>query len=291
MDHPSISVIIPSFNQDQYIEETLVSVLGQEYSNLEVLVIDGGSTDRTIEILKKYSNKISYWHSKPDKGQADAINQGIHLSSGEVICWLNSDDMYLPGTLLDVGRRFCGRTEQSYLIYGSAITLQQKNGESSSIVQPGATTNVSFDAFDLTYYDYITQPSSFWTRKLWQATGELNINYKYVLDWEWFIRAAQTSQFEYVPRFYSIYRQHPLHKTGNGGKERRQEIFDVVKTYASDYWIDLYIEVEKIYPRIFEFVSLGKIPKRHLLLPLFFPELASKLKDIQDLYKVLSMYG
>jgi glycosyltransferase involved in cell wall biosynthesis len=102
INYPSISVVIPSFNQGQYIEETILSVLGQQYPNLEILVIDGGSTDNTIEILKKYSDRISYWHSKKDKGQADAINQGMNLSSGKIVCWLNSDDMYLPGTLLAV---------------------------------------------------------------------------------------------------------------------------------------------------------------------------------------------
>lgn len=288
-NYPSISVVIPSFNQGQYIEETIVSVLGQQYPNLELLVIDGGSTDNTVEILEKYSDKISYWHSKKDKGQADAINQGINLSSGEVVCWLNSDDMYLPGTLLDIGKRFRGLTDKNYLVYGSALTINQINGSLIS----GSHLASQFDAFTLTYNDFIVQPSSFWTRKLWQATGELNPNYHYVLDWDWFIRASKFAEFEYVNRFYSVYRFHELHKTSIGGVERRKEIVELVAKYSSEYWKDLYTEVDVRYVainKIRKLLDLLKIPKRKSVLPLFFPKLMHTLKNQQDLDVVFGIY-
>jgi glycosyltransferase involved in cell wall biosynthesis len=290
VNYPSISVVIPSFNQGQFIEETILSVLGQRYPNLEIIVIDGNSTDNTVGILEKYSSQISYWHSKRDNGQADAINQGMSLSSGDVLCWLNSDDMYLPGTLLDVGKRFYRRTDQGHLIYGGAISIDQSDRGLWSAALPAAL----FNASTLTYYDFIVQPSAFWTRRLWQLTGELNINYKYVLDWEWFIRASRITQFEYVPKFYSVYRYHSLHKTGSGSAERRKEILDIVKRFSSDYWINLNVEVEKSYLKIkkkSEFLNSLRIPKRHLLLPLFFPKIMSKLRKTQDLYKVLTMHG
>jgi len=287
ISYPSISVVIPSLNQGQFIEEAILSVLGQQYHKLEIIVIDGGSTDNTVEILKKYTNQISYWHSQKDKGQADAINQGMSLSSGDILCWLNSDDMYLPGTLLDVGRKFSGRTDQCHLIYGAAVALDQSDGKLWS----GALTPGSFDASRLTYFDFIVQPSAFWTRKLWRSNGDLNTSYKYVLDWEWFIRASRITQFEYVPRFYAVYRYHSLHKTRRGEGERRREILDIVSKFSSDYWINLYSEVEKSYPQIkrkYEFLSLWRIPKRRSLLPLFFRKILSKLRKTQDLYTVLT---
>jgi glycosyltransferase involved in cell wall biosynthesis len=288
MSYPLISVVIPSLNQGQYIEETIISILGQQYPNLEIIIMDGGSTDNTVEILKRYSSQISYWASKKDNGQADAINRGMSLSSGEILCWLNSDDMYLSGTLLDIGRRFYGRTDRSHLIYGASVGLEQSDGNLSSV----ALTAAPFEKTTLTYYDFIVQPSAFWTRKLWQCAGELNTNYEYVLDWDWFIRASEVVKFEYVPRFYSVYRLHPLHKSRIGGAKRRKEVIDVVKTNSSKYWEKLYIEVDKSYPQIRQKSALLdslRIPKRRLLLPLFFPRVMSKLRKIEDLYTVLKI--
>jgi len=291
-NYPSISVIIPSFNQGQFIEETILSIIGQQYPSLEILVLDGGSSDQTVEILEKYSHHFSYWHSKPDRGQADAINQGMKLSSGEIVCWLNSDDMYLPGTLLDIGRRLKGRTNDYHLIYGATVTICQDEGDDT--LQNNVPTTAPFDAFQLTYFDFVAQPSSFWTRKLWESVGELNIDYNYVLDWDWFIRATKLTEFEYVRKFYSVYRYHPAHKTRNGGGVRRKEILEVVSSYSSEYWIRLYTEVEKscaeIHQRLATLSAL-RVPKRHLLLPLFFPKVWAELKDNRDLFTVLTMYG
>lgn len=99
-----ISIIIPSFNQGEFIEDTIVSIINQNYDNLEILVMDGGSTDNTVDVLKKYDHVITYWESKTDRGQSDAINQGARLATGEIISWLNSDDVLLPGVLEEVNR-------------------------------------------------------------------------------------------------------------------------------------------------------------------------------------------
>ena len=288
--YPRISVVIPSFNQGQYIEETILSVIGQRYPNLEIIVIDGGSTDNTVEIIENYSSELFYWHSKKDQGQADAINQGINLSSGEILCWLNSDDMYLPGTLLDIGKRFYKLVNESYLAYGAAVTINQMAGN----LQGSSATGAPFDPLRLTYFDYIVQPSSFWTRKLWSSTGELDINYKYVLDWEWFIRASRIAKFEYVPRFYSICRFHPLHKTSLGGDERRKEILEVIKKFASDYWIELYAETENCYHPLTKtrnFLKSCKIPRAHLIVPFLFPKILYKMQKFQDFMEAWVMMG
>jgi glycosyltransferase involved in cell wall biosynthesis len=106
MNWPKISIVTPSFNQGQYIEETILSVLSQNYPNLEYIIIDGGSTDDTVEIIKKYESRITYWVSEPDRGQSHAINKGLQKCTGEIFNWLNSDDWYMPGALFDVANAF-----------------------------------------------------------------------------------------------------------------------------------------------------------------------------------------
>lgn len=287
---PSISVVVPSFNQGQYLEETILSVIGQRYPNLELIVIDGGSTDNSLEIINKYSEHISYWHSRRDQGQGDAVNQGMGISSGDVVCWLNSDDMYLPGTLLDIGSRFHRCTDGCHLIYGGAIEFGSDGGRPYGTGHPSETFNGS----KLTYWDFVIQPSAFWTRNLWREVGNIDVTYRYVLDWDWFLRASKFTSFEYVPRFYSLYRFHPTHKTSIGGEERRKEIMKVVIKYSSDYWIDLYHEVQEKYDSITKTLKILhalKLPKRNtVFLSLIFPRLYLKLKKMQDLYMVLNMY-
>ncbi|MCU0549104.1 MAG: glycosyltransferase [Leptolyngbya sp. Prado105] len=292
-DYPSISVVIPSYNQGQFIEETILSVLGQQYPNLEILVIDGGSTDNTIEILEQYSDQLAYWHSQKDQGQGDAINQGFRRCSGDIICWLNSDDMYLPGTLIDVGRRLRDRSDQNYCIYGNTVMIDQSGARQESgrmqIARP-------FDPETLTYLDFIPQPSSFWTRKLWQTVGELDLDYYFVLDWDWFLRASKVAEFEYVPKFYSLYRIHESHKTGSGGNRRCQEVTKIVHRYSSDYWTELYREFERSYTDIQQrsrFLGSLKIPRKyqHHFLSLLFPNLRSKLQASQHLFNAMEMYG
>lgn len=289
LDYPAISVIIPSFNQGAFIEETLVSVIGQCYPNLEIIVIDGGSTDNTVEVIEKYADRIHYWQSKKDKGQADAINQGMRLSSGDVLCWLNSDDMYLPGTLLDIGRRFQGREQDYHLVYGGSLHISQTAEQLSGSVQ---AMEDGFDPVRLTYCDFIAQPSAFWTRRLWTDTTELNSDYHYVLDWEWFIRASKLTDFEYVSKLYSLYRFHDDHKSSTGGAARCAEIVKIVNQHAPEYWQKLYSEVLVNYEKVGKVDSLMnwlKVPKKHVFFALFFPKLWSRLKRTRDMGTVLSM--
>ncbi|MGD0623091.1 MAG: glycosyltransferase family 2 protein [Thermodesulfobacteriota bacterium] len=289
---PRITVITPSYNQGQFLEATIQSVVFQAYPNLEYIIIDGGSQDESVQVIRKYEKHLAYWHSKRDKGQADAINQGMGLATGEILCWINSDDMYLPGTFLEVGKRFNGKTDEPYFIYGSALTMEE-NGQN---LQGGARLAGIFDQERLTYSDYIVQPSTFWTKRLWLEVGGLNVEYHYVLDWEWFIRASRVTGFECVPRFFSIYRLHAEHKTGTGGSKRIGEINEVVERYAPESWKRLYKLVFPRYQRIIQIrrlITRMKIPGSSYLLPLFFPRIVREggAKSRDQLMTILYMYG
>lgn len=233
---PLVSVVVPSFNQGRYLEETITSILGQNYPRIELIVIDGGSTDETSAILQKYSASIAHCVSEPDRGQADAINKGFRAATGEVLAWLNSDDMYMPGALEKVVATL-GASDRPALVYGGCLTFGQGKAYAKAYMPP------PFDAMLLGHRLYINQAASFWTRPLWEKAGELNEDYHYILDWDWFYRAAGYCAFTPLHQFLSLYRYHDTHKTGTGGKIRRQEIVRLVETIGGSEWGGAYRDV------------------------------------------------
>ena len=167
MNYPKISIITPSYNQSDYIEQTIKSVLDQNYPNLEYIIMDGGSTDGTVKILEKYSNRLTHWESSKDKGMYDALYKGIELSTGDIIGWINSDDLYLPNSFFTVAELFSTFKNIDW-IEGANSHLDEK-GRIVSVYQP----------FYLTKYDFISrfikpiqQESTFFTRKLWIKSGK-----------------------------------------------------------------------------------------------------------------------
>lgn len=227
MDYPKITVVTPSYNQGQFLEETIVSVVGQQYPNLEYIVMDGGSTDNSVEVIRKYERHLAHWVSEKDGGQGAAINRGFGMATGDILCWLNSDDTYLPGALLHVAARLgAGRPE---LVFGNCLHVV----EGEPVVVQGSDVRSWHETRDLLLTDYIIQPSSFWTREAWRQAGPLDESLVYGFDWEWFVRARKAGvTFTPDDKYLSVYRIHGAHKSGSGGERRLRELAAIYRTHA-----------------------------------------------------------
>lgn len=238
-DFPKISIVTPSFNQGVFLEQTIQSIIGQNYPNLEYIVMDGGSTDNSVDIIRKYESHITHWESGADGGQANAINRGFALATGDILAWLNSDDMYLPGTLDLISKEFSAAgKDELQIFFGNCIHLVEETGEAFG-------SNVRHTALvsELELYDYIVQPSCFWTKKTFDVVGELSERLTYAFDWEWFLRARNKgSKFVPLDNFLSIYRIHAGHKTGSGGLERVLEISEIYNEFCSHEVGTMYLQ-------------------------------------------------
>ncbi|MGC3947709.1 MAG: glycosyltransferase family 2 protein [Chryseolinea sp.] len=224
---PRITVITPSYNQGAFLEQTILSVLGQNYPNLEYFIFDGGSTDNSVEIIKKYQNRLAFWISEKDGGQAQAINRGFSMATGDIIGWLNSDDLYMPGVLEKIASCFTSTEEK--VVFGNCINFWE--GKPSSV--SGSNVSRWHKTLDLSLVDYIIQPSSFWSRSTLEKVGPLNESYTYVFDWEWFLRAKLLGvSLIPIDSIISMYRFHQNHKSGSGGARRLQEILEI---YAKNH--------------------------------------------------------
>jgi hypothetical protein len=203
---PSIAIVTPSFNQGFSIGATIDSVLGQNYPNLSYLVQDGGSRDATMGILKAYGDRLT-WRSEPDTGQSNAINRGFAAVQGDIMGYLNSDDILLPGTLAYVAKAFARHPEVDF-VYGHRIYIDLAGFEIGRCVLP------PHDAEAIKWADYIPQETMFWRRRVWDAVGPIDENFSYALDWDFILR-AQKAQFRFMrlPRFLAGFRVHDQQKT------------------------------------------------------------------------------
>lgn len=202
---PLISIITPSYNQADFIEETIQSILSQDYPHKEYIIIDGGSTDETISILKKYNQQIT-WISEKDKGQTDAINKGFRISKGEILCWLNSDDVLLPGVITKVVECFMTNPKVK-LVYGKSY-FTDKNGD---II--GNYPTEPFNYNRLAIFNFISQPSAFFTRDAFYSAGELDESLSYTMDYDLWIRIIKNSKAFYLAEYLSNNRLHTASKT------------------------------------------------------------------------------
>jgi len=277
MIYNKITVVTPSFNQGAFIEQTIISVIGQQYPNLEYIIIDGGSTDSTVDIIKKYEQHLTYWVSKPDAGQSDAINKGFEQATGDILCWLNSDDYYLPGTLLDINQKL--NIEKAQLVFGNSIHLNEAdNTTHGSYFDP-------FKEWDINTGDYIVQPGSFWTKKAFELTGKLRTDLHFGFDWEWYARATAAG-VEFIPskNYYAVYRIHGEQKSKDSNIPRFKELQAIERQLnpAKFEFVDSYIKKNinsiKLLYKITNRPSLSKIENR--LLKFLHPKLLKVMDRI-----------
>ena len=205
---PRISVVVPSLNQADFLGRTLSSLEGQHYPNLEILVVDGGSEDGSRDGIRAQEKKLAWWCSEPDQGQANAVNKGFVHSSGEILAWLNSDDMLAPGALFRVGSFFLDNPATD-VVYSHRILVDEHDREVGRWILPPHNGNI------LPWADYVPQETLFWRRSMWDmAGGGLDESFSFAMDWDLLLRfRAAGAVMKRLPCFLGLFRLHPGQKT------------------------------------------------------------------------------
>lgn len=205
---PRISVVVPSFRQARFIRETLVSLLEENYPNLELIIVDGGSDDGTIEILREFNSQIAWWVSEPDRGQAHAINKGFARSTGDIMAWLNSDDRIVPGSLHLIARFFEAHPQVD-IVYGNRILINEESREIGRWILPSHSDRV------LKWVDFVPQETLYWRRQAWQEVGgSLDESFQFAMDWDLLLRFSKAKlRFQHLPEFLGLFRIHETQKT------------------------------------------------------------------------------
>ena len=206
---PLVSVVVVSYNQGRFLEQALESVLEQEYKPLEVLVVDGGSTDGSIDTIERYADQLAWWTSEPDRGQAHALNKGFGRARGEVLGWIASDDALLPGAISRVVAEL-ERDADALLVYGEALFVDEEGREIFALpARP-------FDRDEMLRRceNFVVQPGSLFRRRAWELAGPLEEDSHYLFDFAFALRVAQHGRVKAIPDRIALYRVHPESKSG-----------------------------------------------------------------------------
>lgn len=240
MNYPRISIITPNFNQAEFLEQTIVSVLNQNYPNLEYIIIDGGSTDGSVDIIRKYENRLSYWISEPDNGMYYALQKGFIISTGEIMGWINSDDILHKNSLFIIASLFENNPLVNW-IQGYPNVINE-NGTIIFEREP----RYKVGPFLLKHYNdwiFVQQESTFWRRKLWEKAGsEISVNYKFAGDFELWMRFFNFDNLYITKAYIGAFRSRVGQISGVSGDLYLKEC---------DQIIDLQISLKKWYIRIY----------------------------------------
>jgi glycosyltransferase involved in cell wall biosynthesis len=235
-----LSIITPSYNHAAFITRTIESVLGQGYPDLEYIVVDGGSTDGTVDILKGYGDRL-IWTSEPDRGQSDAINKGLHRATGDVVAFLNSDDTYTPGALGRVGAFFTAHPETMWA-YGKCRIIDERDRE---IRRPITWyKNVLLRRYSyrkLLAENFISQPSTFWRRSLHEEIGYLNEDEHYVMDYEFWLRAGARHPAGVIDGYLANFRMYDESKSGSLQNPQFSDELRVAKAFSGGDRVPIYL--------------------------------------------------
>jgi glycosyltransferase involved in cell wall biosynthesis len=215
--HPVISLVTCSFQQGHFLEQAIRSVLGQDYPAIEYIIVDGGSTDGSVEIIRRYQSALAWWVSEPDRGQTDALIKGFGRAGGEICGWLCSDDLLLPGALHAVAAFFSAHPE-AMAVYGDALWIDSEG----RILRP--KKEMRFSRFVLVHdHNYIPQPSMFWRRALYEAVSGLDPDFDLAMDADLWERFSRKTGIAHLPRYLSCMRFYPEQKTRSRRAEGRCE--------------------------------------------------------------------
>jgi glycosyltransferase involved in cell wall biosynthesis len=235
-EEPLVSIVTPSFNMGRFLEETILSVITQDYPKIEYLIMDGGSTDGTLEILKRYESRVRFF-SGPDAGQADAANRGFGLTHGSIFAFLNADDTYLPGAVAAVVRAFRENPDAG-VVYGNAWHV----AEDGSRVSPYPVE--TFDSRNLSRRCFICQPAAFIRRDVFESSGKLNSGLRFALDYDLWIRISRCWRMEKIEDFLATSRIHSQNKTMTQMSSALRETIELLRGhygYVPCNWLYGYV--------------------------------------------------
>ena len=202
-----VSIVTPSFNQAPYLEATIRSVLEQDYPDIEYIFVDGGSSDGSVDIIRRYADRLAWWVSEADKGQTDALNKGFARARGEILAWLNSDDTYQPGAVAEAAAFLQSRPEVG-LVYGDANFID----ENGKLIGRFPAAQTDYRRLRRGYV-HIPQQAAFFRAELWRKVAPLDPSFYFAMDYDLWVRIAALAPIHYVPRTWANFRLHTQGKT------------------------------------------------------------------------------
>lgn len=222
---PLVSILTPSYNQGRFLEQTIQSVLSQDYPRLEYLIVDGGSTDGSLEVIQRYANQLAWWVSEPDHGQTDAINKGFNHACGEIFAWLNSDDTYLPGAVSKAVERLQAHPEAS-MVYADANLIDEQGQVIGSF--PSRQTNLNRL---LRGSVHIPQQTTFFRAAAWKKVAPLDESFQFAMDYDLWVRLARLGPLVYTPGLWANFR---LHRGGKSLKIDDRCYPEMIRVYQRE---------------------------------------------------------
>lgn len=229
-----ISIITPSFNQARFIERTILSVLEQNYGDLEYIVMDGGSTDSTLDIIKKYSHRI-IWKSKKDRGQSHAVNKGLRRATGNIVAYLNSDDTYEPDAFRKVADFFQNHPGKKW-VYGKCKIINEKDREiRKPITWYKNSLLKKYSYKKLLAENFVSQPATFWKRELLDEMGYLSEQEHFCMDYDFWLRIGEKYEAGIIDDYLANFRYHITSKSGSVNKKQFQDELRLAKKYGKNY--------------------------------------------------------